>query len=1530
MLSSAKSMDDEAARLAVLRDPKRMAALLVRAFSSSILDESVNGAARRRSTQTQEEEDEEVEETQEEFQELERRGSAGTAAEAPPLRVVIRPVAEDDEDDAGELDEEEDDDEEKPLDEEELEAAATALQTATRIVEELRLKMLLKAGQQMERQRQDNDEPPISSIAEANPSSTEGPGAPVPRARVRSNSACSGCGKSFNPFHRSKNCAACGFAFCPKCSSKNFVLPTCFGYRDESVRTCDLCAKWFQKAMDRYFDAMELAKDLEHDSSIHRGSMGEITIEEKPRSLSSFNNSTPVSTNTSDGILSVITRQRSSVSSPDPVPSSPSDEVADESVDNDDQIIPSISTSSTSRRRHRQSSITSAPSPSINKNKPWFSGHLRAMHVNDRLPRKKKTRGESEGGETENNSPELRSRRNRLSSVASSRSRHTNEDADDRPGGQQEDSAGNSPIDFQDGEDVSKRPGTGRGSSLTISVKPANGNDSMRPRRKTRRSKFSRSASFDLANLQSGVSPDSSPEMKRCNTFGPDEGRILASDVASSGSSDRSNSMRSLKAFDDSDIVDERAQLDSAEVKMKSEAKLSAAVLRFAVYEMGGKEGAGLRRTFGFTKANPVLDRYTLELDCRQRIVRAKSVFMHRFWSFHCDSVQSFVSGSSDGMARLVVFNGGQGNQTLELKFANDDEREQFKQAMDSCRSTNLDRMRKFASRTAMSLPARPELPASPVLDNFRSPMPLEPNTTFSADTTTSIESELGLTHDIGGNNAINSPVLQSIHVPLLPGEAVVKDTELQATMLIGPVSETNESTLVWGRIRGKIAVTNYRVIFTPFERVQVQLRCCGQGGIAYVPLFAITHVQLLYPGGRRPKSGRTYYAGMAGSASIISINCKDVRVMRFQLDSHASVSDDHAHKLRATIAKLADASQRYTIVERGSPIRTASPGFGPLPSSASDSDTFPDREGDREGSLLESKEPFFQNSSRIPAYAASPVLRPDRILTFPREISGSFASSYSISDVPPDQNGWNLFVDEREFKRQIGGDPAVSPFLKFYKNDRGNICKSYPSKLLLPASMNSATLAKVADFRAKNRLPVITYFHRRNRCVLTRSSQPLLGNLLSGTSNVSDQLLLGVYRRLPDIIKNQSQSSQSSRPLYIFDARKPKASTGNRLMGKGGVETPQDYPGAVIHHLNIANMYRMQSSFMGLMKLFLPGGVEDTDRTWLSSVESTRWLDHVRLVLDGALKIARVLELEGASALVHCSDGWDRTAQLCALAQLIIDPYYRTIRGFATLVEKDWLAFGHKYAERCGSDRNRDPQRNKSSPIMFQFIDAVWQMQRQYPRSFEFNERFLLHLANSLTSGLYGTFMYDSRLQRDVNEVKYNTVSVWTPVLMKPELYSNSNYEMHDGPIWPWVSCKMMRLWENYFFQWHPKYYKCQWACSLIYHGPSSSRGGTSSGDKDRENVQQQTPHRDAAHVKDPPALDLLATPITSSIAEEDGAHDVPIISLSSEDEDSSTRVRTASGTYTQKASKRSIFGLTRGSRQRAQSEENGSQEVC
>ena len=41
----------------------------------------------------------------------------------------------------------------------------------------------------------------------------------------------------------------------------------------------------------------------------------------------------------------------------------------------------------------------------------------------------------------------------------------------------------------------------------------------------------------------------------------------------------------------------------------------------------------------------------------------------------------------------------------------------------------------------------------------------------------------------------------------------------------------------------------------------------------------------------------------------------------------------------------------------------------------------------------------------------------------------------------------------------------------------------------------------------------------------------------------------------------------------------------------------------------------------------------------------------------------------EGKSVLVHCSDGWDRTAQSCALTSLLIDSHYRTLHGFMVRV---------------------------------------------------------------------------------------------------------------------------------------------------------------------------------------------------------------------------------------------------------------------
>lgn len=62
--------------------------------------------------------------------------------------------------------------------------------------------------------------------------------------------------------------------------------------------------------------------------------------------------------------------------------------------------------------------------------------------------------------------------------------------------------------------------------------------------------------------------------------------------------------------------------------------------------------------------------------------------------------------------------------------------------------------------------------------------------------------------------------------------------------------------------------------------------------------------------------------------------------------------------------------------------------------------------------------------------------------------------------------------------------------------------------------------------------------------------------------------------------------------------------------------------------------------------------------------------------MLKAAVLVANTVDREGRPVLVHCSDGWDRTPQIVALAKILLDPYYRTLEvlsgvGWERLEEK-------------------------------------------------------------------------------------------------------------------------------------------------------------------------------------------------------------------------------------------------------------------
>ena len=108
---------------------------------------------------------------------------------------------------------------------------------------------------------------------------------------------------------------------------------------------------------------------------------------------------------------------------------------------------------------------------------------------------------------------------------------------------------------------------------------------------------------------------------------------------------------------------------------------------------------------------------------------------------------------------------------------------------------------------------------------------------------------------------------------------------------------------------------------------------------------------------------------------------------------------------------------------------------------------------------------------------------------------------------------------------------------------------------------------------------------------------------------------------------------------------------------------------------------------------------------------------------------------------MVHCSDGWDRTAQLTSLSMLLLDSHYRTLRGFQVLIEKEWLSFGHKFSHRVGhgDDKHNDADR---SPVFLQFIDCVWQVNLLHNFLLIINIVFVNRLLNSFQMHLSSTII--------------------------------------------------------------------------------------------------------------------------------------------------------------------------------------------
>jgi hypothetical protein len=123
-----------------------------------------------------------------------------------------------------------------------------------------------------------------------------------------------------------------------------------------------------------------------------------------------------------------------------------------------------------------------------------------------------------------------------------------------------------------------------------------------------------------------------------------------------------------------------------------------------------------------------------------------------------------------------------------------------------------------------------------------------------------------------------------------------------------------------------------------------------------------------------------------------------------------------------------------------------------------------------------------------------------------------------------------------------------------------------------------------------------------------------------------------------------------------------------------------------------------------------------------------------------------------------------------------------------------------------------------ETSPVFHQFLDATYQLLRQFPTRFEFNERFLRRLLYHMYSCQYGTFLYNNEKSRLDARVQERTVSVWAYFLSRKAEFINPKYD--GGEIDDHVKGK-----ERLLF---PKLDKVRWWHELFNRSDEDMNGPT------------------------------------------------------------------------------------------------------
>jgi len=331
--------------------------------------------------------------------------------------------------------------------------------------------------------------------------------------------------------------------------------------------------------------------------------------------------------------------------------------------------------------------------------------------------------------------------------------------------------------------------------------------------------------------------------------------------------------------------------------------------------------------------------------------------------------------------------------------------------------------------------------------------------------------------------------------------------------------------------------------------------------------------------------------------------------------------------------------------------------------------------------------------------------------------------------------------------------------------NEKFSVSKTLPELNLVPSSLLDQDLESISNFYEGGRFPTMVWHSRESGASLLCSSRP----------SDKDEDNSGHPRRVIDAVK---------KACFSDDAEDPISFELSSVTGSSKLPTLQ----------------KLQASYLDLCDTCFCHSNKDfwtTDSSWLGKVDGSRWLEHVQKTLTIASEIANTLLINKRSVIVHDLTGRDFALVIISLVQLFVDPYYRTLIGLQTLIQKDWVVKGHPFCQRLGvfQDTDKGPKNwvfykdehildTDQSPVFILFLDCVHQLLTQFPSQFGFTEQFLLLLIDSVHMCLFETFLFNSEHERkrfvyDSLESLWDFIATEVPPLKFKDLFLNRLYNI-------------------------------------------------------------------------------------------------------------------------------------------------------